>query len=58
MRGYKRDIQTDYINGKTATLGVVTDSAQEAVDLKPEQLEPATSLGSAVNNEFISTWEN
>lgn len=41
------------IDGQTLVLGALADSVQEVVDLKPEQLEPAPSLGTRINNEFI-----
>lgn len=42
------------IDGQSTVLGALADSVQEVIDLKPEQLEPAPSLGTRINNEFIS----
>ncbi|VAW52504.1 Positive regulator of CheA protein activity (CheW) [hydrothermal vent metagenome] len=42
------------IDGKTTVLGTLADSVQEVIDLKREQMEPAPSIGTRINNSFIS----
>lgn len=41
------------INGQATVLGELADSVQEVIDLTPDQLEPAPTLGTRVNNKFI-----
>jgi purine-binding chemotaxis protein CheW len=41
------------INGQSTVLGALADSVQEVIDLRPDQLEPAPTLGTRVNNKFI-----
>ncbi len=41
------------IEGTTTVLGALSDSVQEVIDLKPEQLEPAPKFGTRVNNDFV-----
>ena len=36
-----------------SVLGALADSVQEVIDLRPDQLEPAPTLGTRVNNKFI-----
>lgn len=42
------------INGKTAVLGMLTDSVQEVIDLEPEQIEAAPEIGNQLKTEFIA----
>jgi purine-binding chemotaxis protein CheW len=42
------------IDGQLLVLGALADSVQEVIDLRAEQLQPAPSLGTRINNEFIS----
>jgi len=41
------------IEGTTTVLGALSDSVQEVIDLKPNQLEPAPSFGTRVKNDFV-----
>lgn len=41
------------IDGQRTMLGALTDSVQEVIDLGSEQMEPAPSLGTRVDNDFI-----
>jgi len=41
------------IDGYITVLGALADSVQEVIDLHPEQMEPAPSLGARVDNRFI-----
>ncbi len=41
------------INGQSTVLGALADSVQEVIDLRPDQLEPAPTLGTRVDNKFI-----
>ena len=41
------------IDGHSTILGALTDSVQEVIDLDPEQMEPAPTLGTRVDNSFI-----
>jgi len=41
------------IEGTQTVVGVLADSVQEVIDLKPEQLEEVPSLGTPVQCEFI-----
>ena len=41
------------INGYSTVIGALADSVQEVIDLRPEQMEPAPTLGVRVNNQFI-----
>ncbi len=41
------------IDGTETVLGVLADSVQEVIELKPEQMEVVPSLGTRVKNEFI-----
>ena len=41
------------IDGQSTVLGALADSVQEVIDLRPDQLEPAPTLGTRVNNKFI-----
>jgi purine-binding chemotaxis protein CheW len=41
------------IEGTTTVLGALADSVQEVIDLKPDQLEPAPSFGTRIDNQFI-----
>ncbi len=41
------------IEGTSTVLGALTDSVQEVIDLKPEQLEPAPSFGTRIDNDFV-----
>ena len=41
------------IEGTSTVLGALADSVQEVIDLKPEQLEPAPSFGTRVDNNFV-----
>jgi purine-binding chemotaxis protein CheW len=41
------------INGCSTVLGALADSVQEVIDLRPEQMEPAPTLGTRVSNQFI-----
>lgn len=45
-------IEVDY-DGKSIVLGAISDSVQEVVDLNPDQLEPAPTLGTRINADFI-----
>jgi purine-binding chemotaxis protein CheW len=37
----------------TTILGALADSVQEVVELEPEQIEPAPTIGTRLNTEFI-----
>ena len=41
------------LDGQTTVLGVLADSVEEVVDLKPGQMEPAPTLGTRVDTSFI-----
>ncbi len=41
------------IDGHSTVLGALADSVQEVIDLHKDQLEPAPTLGTRVNNKFI-----
>lgn len=41
------------IEGSSTILGALADSVQEVIDLKPEQLEPAPSFGTRIDNDFV-----
>ena len=41
------------IDGQSTVLGALADSVQEVIDLRPDQLEPAPTLGTRVDNKFI-----
>ena len=41
------------VDGNATVLGALADSVQEVIELKAEQLEPAPSLGTRVDNRFI-----
>lgn len=41
------------IEGTSTVLGALADSVQEVIELKPEQLEPAPSFGTRIDNDFI-----
>ncbi len=41
------------IEGTSTVLGALADSVQEVIDLKAEQLEPAPSFGTRIDNDFI-----
>lgn len=41
------------IDEKTTVLGALADLVQEVVDIRPEQLEPAPTLGTRIKTEFI-----
>jgi purine-binding chemotaxis protein CheW len=41
------------IDDESVVLGALVDSVQEVIDLRAEQLEPAPTLGTRVNTEFI-----
>lgn len=41
------------IEGTTTVLGALADSVQEVIDFKPEQLEPAPSFGTRIDNDFV-----
>jgi len=41
------------IEGTSTVLGALADSVQEVINLKPEQLEPAPSFGTRIDNDFI-----
>lgn len=41
------------IDGHSTVLGALADSVQEVIELHPDQLEPAPSLGTRVSNKFI-----
>lgn len=42
------------LNGKTTILGILADSVQEVIDLKPEQIEAAPEIGNQLRTEFIA----
>ncbi len=41
------------IEGTSTVLGALADSVQEVIDLKAEQLEPAPSFGTRIDNDFV-----
>ncbi len=41
------------IEGTSTVLGALADSVQEVINLKKEQLEPAPSFGTRINNDFV-----
>jgi purine-binding chemotaxis protein CheW len=41
------------IEGTSTVLGALSDSVQEVIDLKPEQLEPAPTFGTRIDNSFV-----
>jgi len=41
------------IEGTSTILGALADSVQEVIDLNPEQLEPAPSFGTRIDNDFV-----
>jgi len=41
------------IEGTSTVLGALADSVQEVIDFKPDQLEPAPSFGTRINNDFV-----
>jgi purine-binding chemotaxis protein CheW len=41
------------VDGEATVLGALADSVQEVIELKAQQLEPAPSLGTRVDNRFI-----
>ncbi len=41
------------VDGESTVLGALADSVQEVIELKAQQLEPAPSLGTRVDNRFI-----
>jgi len=41
------------IEGTSTVLGALADSVQEVIDFKPEQLEPAPSFGTRIDNDFV-----
>ena len=41
------------IDGVSTVLGALADSVQEVIDFKPEQLEPAPSFGTRIDNDFV-----
>jgi purine-binding chemotaxis protein CheW len=40
-------------DGDTMVLGALADSVQEVVELEPESIEPAPSIGTKLNTDFI-----
>lgn len=42
------------IDGQSVVLGALTDSVQEVIDLRPDQMEAAPTLGTRVSNKFIN----
>jgi len=41
------------MEGTSTVLGALADSVQEVIDLKNDQLEPAPSFGTRVDNDFV-----
>ncbi len=41
------------IEGTSTVLGALADSVQEVINLKKEQLEPAPSFGTRIDNDFV-----
>ncbi len=41
------------IEGTSTVLGALADSVQEVINFKPEQLEPAPSFGTRIDNDFV-----
>lgn len=41
------------IEGTSTILGALADSVQEVIDFRPEQLEPAPSFGTRIDNDFV-----
>lgn len=41
------------IEDQAVVLGALADSVQEVIDLRPDQMEPAPTLGTRVSNKFI-----
>ena len=41
------------IEGTSTVLGALADSVQEVIDLSPDQLEPAPSFGTRIDNDFV-----
>ncbi len=41
------------IEGTSTVLGALADSVQEVIDLRPDQLEPAPSFGTRIDNDFV-----
>ncbi|MEO5357542.1 MAG: chemotaxis protein CheW [Nitrospirae bacterium YQR-1] len=41
------------VNGETIILGALVDSVQEVIELEPESIEPAPSIGVKLDTEFI-----
>ena len=41
------------IEGTSTILGALADSVQEVIDFKPEQLEPAPSFGTRIDNDLV-----
>jgi len=43
------------IDGKVTVLGTLADSVQEVIDINYGQMEPAPSIGTRIDNSFISS---
>ncbi len=41
------------LNGETMVLGALADSVQEVVEMEPENIEPAPSIGTRMDTDFI-----
>jgi purine-binding chemotaxis protein CheW len=41
------------IDGAATVLGVLADSVQEVIDLHKEHMEPAPTMGTRINTDFI-----
>jgi len=42
------------VEGETLVLGIMVDSVQEVIDLRPADIEPAPKIGTRLDMEFIS----
>jgi len=41
------------VDGESLVLGALVDTVQEVIDLRAEEIEPAPTLGSRINTQFI-----
>ena len=41
------------LEGETSIIGALADSVEEVIDLEPEQIEPAPTIGTAIKTDFI-----
>ena len=41
-------------NDETVVVGILSDAVQEVIDIKPEDIEPPPTIGTAIDVDFIS----